>query len=606
MRPLDPRLLRHATDVRRFLVLTSAIGTATAVLVVVQAGLLATGITQAYQHGADVHALRGTVLALVVVVALRALLAWAQEVVAVRASAGAKSALRRALLQRAVDLGPSWLHGERSGQLAVLAGRGIDALDAYFSKYLPQLVLAVVVPLLVLGRVAVLDPLSFVTIALTLPLIPVFMALVGMATAARTEKQWATLETLAGHFLDVVAGLPTLKVFGRAKAQAQTIREVTERYRVATMKALRLSFLSALVLELLATISVALVAVGIGLRLVGGHLDLRTGLLVLILAPEAYLPLRQLGLHYHASAEGVAAAERVLAVLDLPVPERGTRTDVPQLRSAEVVVEALRVRYPGRSVDAVRGLSLRLRPGRVVAVAGPSGAGKSTVAAVLLGFVAPDEGAVRVVPSSGPVVALADLDPAAWRAQVAYLPQRPALFAGSLAENVRLARPGATEDEVRASLLAAGAADAIDELPDGLATVLGEGGAGLSTGQRRRVGLARVLLRDAGLVVLDEPTAGLDPATEGLVAGAIRGLADRGAAVLVVSHRPAVLAAADEVLEVQAPAPDDPAGGDGSASAALVDVHSADIASTDAGSRPGRTEGEPVPPPRTDLLRSAS
>jgi thiol reductant ABC exporter CydD subunit len=439
----------------------------------------------------------------------------------------------------------------------VLAGRGVDALDAYFSKYLPQLVLAVVVPLLVLGRIVLLDPLSFVTIALTLPLIPVFMALVGMATAARTQKQWATLETLAGHFLDVVAGLPTLKVFGRAKAQAKTIRQVTDRYRVATMKALRLSFLSALVLELLATISVALVAVGIGLRLVNGHLDLRTGLLVLILAPEAYLPLRQLGLNYHASAEGLAAAERVVEVLELPVPERGTRSDIPDLRRAEVVVEGLRVRYDGRDSDAVRDLSLRLRPGRVVAVAGPSGAGKSTVVSVLMAFVTPDAGSVSVlVPGDAPV-ALAELDPSAWRGQVAYLPQRPALFAASLADNVRLARPGATEDEVRAALLAAGAADVLDELPDGLASVLGEGGSGLSTGQRRRVGLARVLLRGSPLVVLDEPTAGLDAATETVVAAAIRDLADRGAIVLVVSHRPAVLAAADEVVEVQAPDPVD-------------------------------------------------
>ena len=317
-RPSDRRLLRYARPARVYLSGLVVVTVAIAGLVILQAQLLATAIAGAFSGGLGLSSLGGTVAALAAVVAGRAALAWAVEAFSYRASAGVKSQLRRDLLRRAVELGPRWLATRRASELSTLATAGVDALDAYFAKYLPQVVLAVVIPLAVVVRLLLADPLSAGIIVVTLPLIPVFMALVGATTAERTRRRWRELARLSHHFLDVVAGLPTLRVFGRAKAQARSVGEVTDAYRRATLGTLRLAFLSALVLELLATFSVALVAVAIGLRLEGGHLGLRTGLLVLVLAPEAYLPLRQLASHYHASADGLAAAAEVFDVLETP------------------------------------------------------------------------------------------------------------------------------------------------------------------------------------------------------------------------------------------------------------------------------------------------
>lgn len=546
MRPFDPRLVRYAGGSRAYFTACVALGVATAGLVVAQAALLATAISRAFLDGAGLADLRTPLLLLALVVTGRAAVSWAQEVAAHRASAAVKSQLRTRLLDHAVRLGPGWLSGERSGELATLATRGVDALDGYFARYLPQLVLAVIVPFAVLAVVLPADLLAAVTIALTLPLIPVFMVLVGLTTRRRTDRQWRTLSLLSGHFLDVVAGLPTLKVFGRARAQAASVRDITDRYRRATMGTLRVAFLSALVLELLATLSVALVAVGIGLRLVDGELTLRTALLVLILAPEAYLPIRQVGVHYHASAEGLAAAERVFAVLETPLPTAGTRTHVPDLRQVPIRLRDVTVRYAGRPAPAVDGLSLDVRPGDTVALVGPSGAGKSTVLAALLGFVRPESGRVLVGD-----VDLAAIDPDAWRSQLTWVPQRPHLAAASIADNIRLGRPDADDDAVRRAVALAGAAEFVDALPDGLATVLGEGGAGLSAGQRQRVALARAFLRDTPVVLLDEPTAGLDGASEARVVEAVRRLA-RSRTVVVVAHRPALLSLADRVVVLDA------------------------------------------------------
>jgi ATP-binding cassette subfamily C protein CydD len=321
VRPFDPRLARYARATRSYLAATVGIGLVTTVLVIAQATLLASAIARG-EAGSGLHAVRGTVIALAVVVLLRAGAAYSQEIFAHLSAARVMSQLRSRLVRRAVALGPEWLAAERSGELATLAGRGIEALDGYFARYLPQLVLAVLVPAAVVVRLAWSDVISAVIVAVTLPLIPLFMALIGMATARRTEKQWRVLTVLAAHVLDVVQGLPTLRLFGRARAQADVLRRASEQHRKATMAQLRLAFLSALVLELLATLSVALVAVTIGLRLLHGHVSLQTALLVLLLAPEAYLPLRAVGAQFHASMEGVTAAERVFDVLETPAPAR--------------------------------------------------------------------------------------------------------------------------------------------------------------------------------------------------------------------------------------------------------------------------------------------
>ncbi|MFF8672276.1 thiol reductant ABC exporter subunit CydD [Streptomyces sp. NPDC015242] len=582
MKPIDPRLLRYARATRGFLAAVVALGALGAGLVIAQAMLIAEVVVGAFQHGMAGSALRTPLLLLVAVAVGRALVGWLTELAAHRASAAVKSELRGRLLERATRLGPGWLSGQRTGSLVALATRGVDALDDYFSRYLPQLGLAVVVPVAVLARIVTEDWVSAAIIVGTLPLIPVFMMLIGWATQARMDRQWRLLSRLSGHFLDVVAGLPTLKVFGRAKAQAESIRRITGEYRRATMRTLRIAFISSFALELLATISVALVAVTIGMRLVHGEMDLYVGLVILILAPEAYLPLRQVGAQYHAAAEGLAAAEEIFAVLETPVPAPGSRA-VPE---GALAFEGVTVRYPGRSGDAVREVSFRVEPGETVALVGPSGAGKSTLLGVLLGFVAPDQG--RVLAGG---VDLADADLEQWRSRIAWVPQRPHLYAGTIAENVRLARPGADDDAVRRALRDAGALEFVDALPEGAATVLGEDGTGLSAGQRQRLALARAFLADRPVLLLDEPTAALDGATEAEVVAAVRRLA-AGRTVLLVVHRPALLDVADRVVRLAEP--EMSAGSVGSAAPAVT--RGARTAGAVASAPAARTGSADVPP----------
>ncbi|MFF7868195.1 thiol reductant ABC exporter subunit CydD [Streptomyces qaidamensis] len=544
MKPIDPRLLRYARATRFFLAAVVALGAVGAGLVIAQAMLIAEVVVGAFQHRMAVSELGTPLLLLAAVVVGRALVGWLTELAAHRASAAVKSELRGRLLERSAELGPGWLSGQRTGSLVALATRGVDALDDYFSRYLPQLGLAVVVPVAVLARIVTEDWVSAAIIVGTLPLIPVFMVLIGWATQSRMDRQWQLLSRLSGHFLDVVAGLPTLKVFGRAKAQADSIRRITGEYRRATMRTLRIAFISSFALELLATISVALVAVTIGMRLVHGEMDLYIGLVILILAPEAYLPLRQVGAQYHAAAEGLAAAEEIFEVLETPVPASGSAT-VPE---GALSFEGVTVRYPGRSADAVSDVTFSVEPGETVALVGPSGAGKSTLLSVLLGFVRPDEGRVR---AGGVDLAGADLE--AWRSRIAWVPQRPHLYAGTIAENVRLAMPGAGDDAVRQALRDAGALEFVDALPEGVDTVLGEDGVGLSAGQRQRLALARAFLADRPVLLLDEPTAALDGATEAEVVATVRRLA-AGRTVLLVVHRPALLEVADRVVRLAEPA----------------------------------------------------
>jgi ATP-binding cassette subfamily C protein CydCD len=543
MRPLDPRLLKHARRAVVPIAVLAGLGLVTALLVIAQAWLLATVIAGVF---IDKETLSDSVTPIAILAAVtvaRAATAWAAQATAHRASAAAKTELRAALLARVVALGPGWRKATSgtsrrdTAALTQLATTGLDGLDGYFTSYLPALIGAVAIPLTVLVTITVADPISGIIVACTLPLVPLFGALIGMATGRQAAQRWRALATLAHHFHDVVGGLPTLRVFGRAQVQRGRIEQVTGEYRRATMATLRLAFLSSLALELVGTMSVAVVATEIGLRLAYGHLDLRTGLLVLICAPEAYLPLRALGTQFHATADGLAAADEVFAILETetlaaatPAAAVSDVTTGPQPRAhvPAIHLDAVSVGHEGRAAPAPDHATFTIEPGRLTVLIGPSGCGKTTLLSCLLGFAEPTSGSITPRPGQN---------------LFGWLPQDPTLFAGTVAANIRLGWPEAPDEAVAAAARGA----ALDDVP--LARVLGERGTGLSAGQRRRVTLARALLLGRPILLLDEPTAGLDADRESVVIETLRRYA-AGHAVFAVSHRPAVIAAADVVIDL--------------------------------------------------------
>ncbi len=536
-RAVDPRLLREARGARTAVVGAVALGLVTTGIVLAQAALLASVLARALLSPATaLAASTAELVALTVVVVLRAATAWAQGVVAVRCSASVKSALRARLVQHAQALGPSWLAGERGGELTTLLTRGLDALDPWFARYLPQLVLSVLVPVAVLVRLATVDLLSALVVGITLPLIPVFLALVGLHTRDRTVRSYDQLAALSGHFVDAVRGMATLRLHGRAVGHAAAVRRASEAHRVVTMRTLRVAFLSSLVLELLATLSVALVAVEVGLRLVDGSLPFESALLVLLLAPEAYLPLRRVGAEHHACQDGAAAADRVFAVLETPT---GPVQSSVLTAEGPVVLDAATVLLDGRRSPVLDRIELVLQPGERVAIVGPSGGGKSTLLDVLLRFRNLDEGRLLLGSTDA-----AGTDPSAWRRRTAWLPQSPVLFAGTVADNVRLGAPGASAAAVDRALTAV-------DLPGTAGRVLGADGRGLSAGQLRRVALARALLRvdvhGACLLLLDEPTGSLDPVSAAAVRAALAAVR-RSVTVVAVTHDPGLAGSCDRIL----------------------------------------------------------
>lgn len=543
MKPLDPRLLRHARAARGYLALTVALGLVTTALIVAQALLLAHALGRAVADGVQLPELAPAVAALACVVLARTLVTAVQERYAHRAATRAVAELRESVVAHAVARGPRWLAGGEGPGVVTLATRGLDALEPYFVRYLPQLVLAATVTpatvLVVLG----LDWISAAIVIGTIPLVPLFMVLVGRLTQGRSERSLRTMQRLSAQVLDLLAGLPTLRALGRERGPAARVQALGDAHRRATMGTLRIAFLSGMVLELLTTLSVALVAVGIGLRLVDGQLDLVTGLAVLVLAPEVFNPLRQVGAQFHASTDGVAAAEQAFAVIEAPLPTPGT-APAPDLRTSTVRLRGVAVRARDRAAPA--DLDLDLVPGRVVALVGASGVGKSTTVDVLLGLVRADAGHVEVVDHGGRVTDLRAVDLASYWAQVAWLPQRPVLEPGTIAEVC-----GGDETARRAAAALTGLDEVVATLPHGWATPLGRGGTGLSVGQRQRVALTRVLLGDAPLVVLDEPTAHLDSAGEQVVLDTVRALREAGRTVVLVAHRATLAAVADQVVEVR-------------------------------------------------------
>ncbi|MGH8160557.1 MAG: thiol reductant ABC exporter subunit CydD [Gammaproteobacteria bacterium] len=483
--------------------------------------------------------------ALLIIFAARALVTYFGNRASARAGLAIKTRTRNALVAHVHALGPVWTTAREPGELANTVVDGVEALHEYYATYLPQASVAVIVPIAILAVVFPVDWISGLILAGTAPLIPLFMVLLGKGAAALNERQWARMARLSAHFYEVLAGLPLLKSFGAARAEARLVARLSEDYRAATMRVLRVAFLSSFALEFLATVSIAMVAVLVGFRLLWGEVGFAAGLTALLLAPEFYIPLRKLGDAYHARLAAVAAAEGIADILATPteVPG-GTRTFKPGA-AFPVVFERVSFVYAG-GVRALRGVSFEAPAGEHTALVGPSGAGKSTLLRLLLGFAMVSGG--RIVVNGTP---LSELDLADWRRAVAWVPQRAHLFAGTVAENIALGLKDVTAREIAAAAEKAHAAEFIERLTRGYATPLGEDGAGLSGGEIQRIALARAFLRDAPLVVLDEPTASLDAASEAAVTAAIETLA-RGRTTISIAHRLHTIRRADRIVVLEA------------------------------------------------------
>lgn len=533
--PIDPRLLRRAKATRWYLGAAVVVGCLTAVLTLGQAWYLSQSLGEIFSS-LSMDDVWPVVVPLLLIFGGKAFLSWLNTWLAHRAAASVKSQLRRDIM--AARLEQPTASSTSTGTLITLLTTGLDGLDGYFGKYLPQLALAATVPIIVTIAIASADLTSAIVIVVTLPLIPIFMALIGWTTQERTKRRWKVQTRLASHFFDLIAGLPTLQVFGRAKAQTIGLEKTEASHRKETMGTLRISFLSAFALELLATLSVAIVAVEVGLRLVYSGIDLTTAFFVLILAPEAYLPVRQVGVHYHDSADGVAAADAAFAEIDALTEHSAGTTAPPSMAEERVEFRDVSYRYPGAESWAVNDLNLTVEPGEIVAISGVSGAGKTTMLHLLMGFLHPIQGHIQVGP-----VDLADVNPDKWREQLAFVAQHPGMLPGTVGTNVALGDASASQDVIRAALDDAGGAE-ID-----LDQVVSSDGEGISAGERRRVAVARAMLRiragHAHLLVLDEPTAGLDASSEKHVLDSVRHL---GVGAVVVTHRPTVLASADRVV----------------------------------------------------------
>lgn len=538
-------LRERSGAVRRLVSWAISVGCASGLLLIVQAAFMADVVNRALFGSADLRAVALPLAGILVFLLLRTAAAYVVERLGFRAAARVRREVRSRILGHLAQLGPAGLGGSQAGDVANTLIDAVEALAPYYASYLPQTALAVLVPLSILAVVFPMDWTSGLILLVTAPLIPVFMILIGAGAERLNRRQWRRLGALSGHFLDTVGGLTTLRLFGLARREAALIERISDEYRAVTMGVLRVAFLSALVLEFLATVSIAMVAVIIGFRLMWGDLGFRTGFLVLLLAPEFYGPLRQMGAVYHARMGAIGAAERIVELLNRPTPARpdgaGARRRLPEARARRLDVRDLRVTYPDGH-EALRGISFDVLAGETVALVGPSAAGKTTLLQVLLGFMEPTSGSVAI---DG--VPLHSLDTQDWREQVAWVPQTPHLFKGSVLDNVRVARPQADRATVEAAIRMAQAEDFVRRLPHGLDTPVGENGAGLSGGEVQRLAVARAFLKNAPLVLLDEAGAYLDAENEARLNEALHALS-QGRTVIMVSHRLASVRAADRIL----------------------------------------------------------
>ncbi|MBN1680452.1 MAG: thiol reductant ABC exporter subunit CydD [Anaerolineae bacterium] len=543
---LDKRLLHLLRGERAALAITVSLGLAAGILLVLQAYFLSQTVSRVFLDGASLHAVRGLLVGLLIVGIARAGMLWGSETAAATSAAHIKTALRERLFAHLIALGPAHTRREHTGELAHTVVGGIDELDAYFSQYIPQLALAALIPLTMLILIAPIDLLSGIVLLVTAPLIPFFMILIGSMADTLTRRQFTQLSRLGAHFLDVLQGLTTLKLFGRSREQSQTIARISDQFRDATMNVLRVAFVSALALEMLSTLSTAIIAVEIGLRLLYGHMQFEDAFFVLILAPEFYLPLRLLGTRFHAGMSGAAAAARLFDILAIPAPETASTRVMQPMTDGDIRFENVFYVYSdgnhASERPALNGVSFTITPGQKVALVGLSGSGKSTVIQLMQRFIEPSAGHITV--SGQP---LHDIPADAWRDRIAWVPQRPYLFNASVADNIRLGRPDALLDAVIHAAQQAHADAFIRDLPAGYDTRIGERGARLSGGQAQRLALARAFLRNAPLLIMDEATANLDPHTEQLIQASIRALMHNRTA-LIVAHRLNTVQDADHIV----------------------------------------------------------
>lgn len=541
---MDRRLVRAARPGRLALALAVALGVAGGVATIVQWSAFARLVTGAFLEQQGLVALRPTFLVFLAAVAVRALLNWGREVAAQRGATAITTALRAQFYAHLMRLGPVRLREERAGGLIAAATGGIERLDPYFARFLPQVLLSQIVPLLIAVAIVPRDWMSAVLLLSTAPVLPILMILVGSYSEDRINAQWTALTRLKGAFLDAIQGLTTIRTLGVGAAGQERVARQSEVFRVRTIRALRYAFLSSFVLEFITSVAIALVAVTLGVRLISNGMAFEPAFLVLLLAPEFYRPLRDLGMYHHAGMEGKAAAEQIFAVLHQDVPAQpALRSSTLSLTMAPTLtIDDLHYRYPGAGQPALTGVTLTISSGERVAIVGASGAGKSTLVNMLLGFLTPDSGTIAA--DGYPIAALSE---EVWRQQIAYVPQRPHLFAGSVFDNLRLANPDAPIAAVQQAAELAGAATFIAALPAGYDTLLGENGARLSKGQAQRIAIARAFLKDAPIVILDEPTAHLDPESEAAVRIALEDLAV-GRTVLLIAHRLATVSAADRIV----------------------------------------------------------
>lgn len=539
-------LFRKVGSARFFVGGAVTLGFLAAVATVFQMVFLSKIVDRVFLKDADLAAVQGLMLFLLIAAVTRAALIWAREVVAQRGAIRVKSELRDRLFAHVLRLGPSYAGGERAGELTTTATEGIERLEPYFARYLPQMALSAAVPLLVAAYIFPRDWTSAVLLLITAPVIPVMMLLVGGYAEEHMQRQWTALSRMGAHFLDSLQGLPTLKVYGRSAGEQERVAAVSEQFRARTMKVLKFAFLSGLVLEFMTAIAIALIAVTLGVRLVSGTLPFEEAFLVLLLAPEFYRPLRELGVHRHAGMEGKAAAARMVEILDTPPPVSDTSGSPDDLKD-DLTIEFSGVgyTYPGAEAPALSDLDLELPAGTRTALVGRSGAGKSTLANLMLRFLDADEGEILAngVPTSAMPVET-------WREHVALVPQRPHLFYGSVLENIRLARPAAGRGEVEAAARLAGAEEFVRRLPRGYDAQIGERGLRLSGGEAQRLAIARAFLKDAPLLVMDEPTSSLDPESEELIRDALEKLSE-GRTTLVIAHRLNTVYKADRIAVLE-------------------------------------------------------